>query len=259
MTCRKFTKPLAIEVWSELPEARAISIVTRQIAGVGQDRFRIPVHRLRWCVVVLTAALIGATPGELDEEALKAFAVHIDHTPKQSWPGYGIYLGNGLVITASHVVGEASLTKPKVVVDGQALPTRAVKEGSLATVDLTLLAVDTDNLPASLKGLRLALCEAPPKVGDEAFVAVPEGTTRTKIVSAEPLPWWLRLRFGTLIDDVPGTGNSGSGVFDARSGCLLGIISRRIAFRAAGQPGESSDKYFVPAAAIREFIPNDLP
>ncbi len=108
-----------------------------------------------------------------------------------------------------------------------------------------------------MNGLRLALCEAPPEVGDDVIVVIPERTTRTKIVSAEALPWWVRLRFGTLVADIPGTGNSGSGVFDARSGCLLGIISRRISFRAEGQSGETSDKYFVPAAAIREFIPRD--
>ena len=201
---------------------------------------------------------MGATANESDDQALKVFAVHIDRTPKQSWPGYGIYLGDGLVITASHVVDKVAITKPKVVIDGLEFPAHAVKEGSLDTVDVTLLSIEPQRPPAKLDGQRLALCESAPEVGDDVIVAVPEWTTRTQIVSAEPFPFWIRLRFGTLIADVPGTGNSGSGVFDARLGCLLGIISRKLTFRTDGVPGESSDKYFVPATVIRDFIPKDL-
>ena len=34
-----------------------------------------------------------------DQASLKAFAVHINRTPQQPWPGYGVYLGNGLILT----------------------------------------------------------------------------------------------------------------------------------------------------------------
>ena len=228
-----------------------------RIAGAGGTLSRSVTAGLARLVAVLLAGAAGSTAGETGEERLLPFAVHIDRTPKQSWPGYGIYLGNGLIITASHVVDQVSVTKPKVIIDGEALPAHAIKEGSLDTVDLTLLSIEPQRLPAKLDGRRLALCEAPPAVGDDVLVVIPERTTRTKIVSPEPFPWWVRLRFGTLVADVPGTGNSGSGVFDARSGCLLGIISRRISLRVQGALGETSDKYFVPAAAIREFIPRD--
>ena len=42
------------------------------------------------------------------DAVLKTFAVHINRTPQQPWPGYGIYLGNGLILTASHVHAAAS-------------------------------------------------------------------------------------------------------------------------------------------------------
>jgi hypothetical protein len=63
-----------------------------------------------------------------------------------------------------------------------------------------------------------------------------------------------------LISDVATTGNSGAGVFDAGSRCLLGIISRKISVRLNGVD-EQKDiaKYFVPASAIRAFIPANYP
>ena len=65
--------------------------------------------------------------------------MHINRTPQQPWPGYGIYLGNGLILTASHVAGDFAQTKPHVVIAGQDLPAALVKQGSLDSVDLTLL------------------------------------------------------------------------------------------------------------------------
>src|SRR5271163_1138079 len=71
----------------------------------------------------LAAALAptGARAQSADAD-LKAFAVHINRAPQQPWPGYGIYLGNGLILTAAHVPGNVALTKPHVVIAGQDLP-----------------------------------------------------------------------------------------------------------------------------------------
>ena len=51
-----------------------------------------------------------------DQADLKAIAVHINRTPQQPWPGYGVYLGNGLILTAAHVAGNVAQTKPHVVI-----------------------------------------------------------------------------------------------------------------------------------------------
>jgi hypothetical protein len=68
-----------------------------------------------------------------------------------------------------------------------------------------------------------------------------------------------------VIGDVATTGKSGSGVFDAWNKCLLGIMSRKISVgqRSAGlapTPVHSIDiaKYFVPASAIKAFIPPNV-
>jgi hypothetical protein len=215
--------------------------------------------------ILYTAILVGFTSSAFagnPEDSLSIYAVNIHRTPKQNWPGYGIYLANGLFITAAHVVGRSWLTRPKVVIANQEYPTRVVKEGSLEETDLTLLAVDESLLPVRLRMRRNPLCERAPWTGEKVLTVVPEGIARSQILAPERLPLSVR-RFNTVIADVAKTGNSGSGVFDAERKCLLGIISRKISqFRqsAIGGKAETRDiaKYFVPASTIANFIPADL-
>ncbi len=176
------------------------------------------------------AAALTPTLGraQSDPVDLTAFAVHINRTPQQSWPGYGVYLGNGLILTAAHVAGDVAQTKPHVVIAGQDLPATLVKQGSLEGVDLTLLSIDGTKLPVGLQMRRTPLCEHPSFAGERVVVAIPEGTAPSKIVPRQAIPADLRGRFDTAIADVATTGNSGSGVFDAANLCLLGIMSRKI-------------------------------
>jgi hypothetical protein len=213
----------------------------------------------------LAVALIP-TPGraQSDHVDLAASAVHINRTPQQSWPGYGVYLGNGLILTAAHVPGDVAQTKPHVVIAGQDLPSTLVKQGSLEGVDLTLLSVDGTKLPVGLQMRRTPLCEHPPYAGERVVVAIPEGTAPSTVVPRQAIPADLRGRFATAIADVATTGNSGSGVFDADHLCLLGIISRKISIvqrpLKLGAPSHTTDiaKYFVPAAEIKAFIPPNV-
>ena len=198
-----------------------------------------------------------------DHPDLTAFAVHINRTPQQSWPGYGVYLGNGLILTAAHVVGDFAQMKPHVVLAGQDLPAELVKEGSLESVDLTLLSIDKTKLPVSLQMRRTPLCEHPPVAGERVIVAIPEKTAPSRILPRHAIPADLRGRFDTAIADVASTGNSGSGVFDAGDLCLLGIISRKLSIvqqpLKIGAAARATDiaKYFVPAAQIKAFIPEN--
>ena len=214
------------------------------------------------------ALAVALTPtlgrAQSDHSGLTALAVHINRTPQQSWPGYGIYLGNGLILTAAHVVGEFEQTKPHVIIAGQDLPAALVKEGRLDTIDLTLLSVDGSKLPVGLQMRRTPLCEHPPFAGERVVVAIPEGTAPSKILPRQAIPADLRGRFDTAIADVAATGNSGSGVFDASDLCLLGIMSRKLSVSfhplIAGAPARTTDiaKYFVPVAQIKAFIPQNV-
>src|SRR5262245_42588718 len=218
---------------------------------------------MRFMRLVLVAAALmpgGDAHAQLSpDDSLRIYAVNIIQDPPQSWTGYGIYLGRGLVITAAHVVGSAARTKPSVRIAGMDLPARTVKEGT--QVDLTLLSIDEQKLPIYLQMRRMPLCEKPPWVGEPVIVAIPEGTARSRIMSPQWLPFNLRTKFPTLISDVATTGNSGSGVFDAGYKCLLGIMSQKIFVRPASADKESEqkdiDKYFVPVSTIRSFIPTE--
>ena len=216
------------------------------------------------CVALAVALTPTLARAQSDQANLKAFAVHINRTPQQPWPGYGVYLGNGLILTAAHVAGDVAQTKPHVVIAGQDLPATLIKQGSLEGVDLTLLSIDGTKLPVGLQMRRTPLCERPPYAGERVIVAIPEGTAPSRVLPRQAIPADLRGRFDTDIADVATTGNSGSGVFDAADLCLLGIMSRKISILQRplkpGAPARTTDiaKYFVPAAEIRAFIPQTV-
>jgi len=197
---------------------------------------------------------------EIPDDSLLHFAVNIHQKPMQSWgPGYGIYLGKGLFVTAAHVAGRSWLTRPRVAIEGQEYPTQVVKEGSFEGIDLTLLLVEERFLPMRLSLRHNKLCDIDPKPGEAVVTVVPEGTARSRIFPPEKLPASVR-QYSTAIADVAPTGNSGSGVFDVQRGCLLGIMSRKISQVVTHQDTGKTEthdiaKYFVPASAIREFIP----
>ena len=164
----------------------------------------------------------------------------------------GVYLKPGLVITAAHLTsnwtGDIS-----VRIGGTALPATLVKQGEFEDVDLTLFSVDEQKLPKSVLRIHTPLCQAPPWPGDPVIVVDQAAATRSHIISPEIIPFTFRNKFHTFIADVASTGNSGSGVFDPKQKCVLGIMSRKIVIG-----GKDIAKYFVPASEIRDFIPNEL-
>jgi len=217
------------------------------------------------CLAAALLLPLSFAHADLADDSLRLYAVDIWHDPPQSWgAGLGVYLGNGLVLTAAHVVGSAARTRPSVRVAGMDLPAKAIKEGHVERVDLTLLSIDEQKLPIYLRMRRMPLCEKTPRPDEHVIVAVPEETARSYIMSPMSLPFRVPRKFSTLISDVGATENSGSGVFDAGNKCLLGIISRKFFLRLnSGDAGsEEKDikdiaKYFVPASTIRAFIPTE--
>src|ERR1700730_15422935 len=119
------------------------------------------------CAALVIALTLVPVRAQSDHAELTARAVHINHTPQQSWPGYGVYLGNGLILTAAHVAGDVAQTKPHLVIAGQDLPAALIKQGSLESVDLTLLSIDGTKLPVGLQMRRTPLCDHPPYAGEK--------------------------------------------------------------------------------------------
>ncbi|WP_240535737.1 serine protease [Bradyrhizobium sp. STM 3809] len=195
--------------------------------------------------------------------SLSSLAVVIS-SPQKVRLGSGIYLGEGLVLTASHVLGDRWQPAPLVWIAGTQLPAKVVKQEPFDSSDLTLLSIDEHGLPREFQTLHIALCEAPPRPGDRVLSISPEQVVATEILSPIWVPPDAR-KFETLVRDVASTGNSGSGVFDAEAQCLLGIMSRKISqvippAKGSGQQPVLFDiaKYFVPAARIAAFLPTGL-
>ena len=215
------------------------------------------------CLGFVAAAALDCPAHAQDaDQSLRIYAVHVIRVPKESWTGYGIYLGNGVVLTAAHVAGSSLFHKVLVEIAGRDLPADVLKEGHFRDVDLTVLSVDERQLPVSLRLRRMTVCKDPPSPGEEVIVAIPEGIARSHVISPALLPGDLAPKYRTAISDVATTGNSGSGVFDANKKCLLGIISAKIqGFQTRQENGRSVTqahdvaKYFVPARTIADFIP----
>src|SRR5215470_6823369 len=75
---------------------------------------------IEFCVAVVALMLLADAhaqlidPARTTDDSLRLYAVNIIQDPPQSWTGYGIYLGKGLVLTTAYVVGRAARTNPSV-------------------------------------------------------------------------------------------------------------------------------------------------
>jgi hypothetical protein len=206
------------------------------------------------------------------DDSLGIYAVNVVHSRplKKPFSGYGIYLGKGAVITAAHIMGRwpSFISNPRVLIAGQELPAKIIKEGSSETIDLAVLSIDETSLPVSLRLRRNPLCKEPAKAGENVIVVASHGTARSQIVNPQLLPPEYQPSFNTIINDVWIPGSSGSGVFHAERRCLLGIITTvmsvnshrmengRVVRDLAGTM--VNVKHFVPAATIAEFIPPEF-
>jgi hypothetical protein len=126
-----------------------------------------------------------------------------------------VYLGKGLVTTATHLVGAAARTKPSVRIAGMDLPATYIREGNFERVDLTLVSIDGQKLPISLRMRRIPCVKSSCGPGGPVIVAAPEGTASSHIMSPQLLPINVRRKFSKVISEVATTGDSWSGVFDA--------------------------------------------
>jgi hypothetical protein len=230
-----------------------------RIAGRNNPFARLAMRLAAWLSLFVLAANMPshAQAPSPDDNDLHVCAVNIVKSPplEKQFVGYGVYLGNGTVITAAHVVGHwPSITHPHVWIAGLDLPAEVLKIGSLDDIDLALLSIDAAQLPISLQLRRNPLCKEPALVGTSVVVVYPEKTTRSRVISPLAIAPQYRAKFTSLITEAQG---SGSGVFHGDRRCLLGIISlkvRKYTYRViASHAGYAG--YYVPALAIAQFIP----
>ena len=217
-------------------------------------------------VIIAAAFLSTAANAQVADEPLSIYAATILITPplKEEFIANGVYLGNGAIITAAHAIGHwASLKKPRVIIAGQTLPAKIIKEGAADQTDLSILSVDPTRLPFGLGLRRNPLCKQPSVIGQKVVVVGAQQTNRSRILSPAFIEPSLRKTYTTLISDLAGT--SGSGVFDARKGCMFGIITKKITkFEYRLEEGAVVTEenglagYFIPAPEVRDFLPAEL-
>jgi hypothetical protein len=217
------------------------------------------VPRMSQCLrsLVLVMTLLAPTVSESSDqkESSNSWIVSASIIFNGSQSGSGVYLKSGLIITAAHLTAIGANMSVRIAT--ASLPAKVLKQGSSQDVDLSLLSIDEEKLPASIKLPAMQLCEAPPWPGDPVIVVEDAKITRSHIVSPQLLPYTSRSKYSTLIGDVATTGNSGSGVFDPNRKCLVGIMSQKITVHTT-EGNKDIAKYFVPAPAIRNFMPPDV-
>jgi len=201
-------------------------------------------------IVGLVCLAISGSHAEPMDNWVQDYRVQVLRGDEQNPGGAGVYLGNGLVITAAHVEGANTRG---VRIDGQIVPARLIKTGSFPSLFLSLVSMDQRKIPDSLRERRMTLCQEQPPAGAPVILAAPEGITRTSIASPTLIPPEYRTKFSTLISDGSTDGKSGSGVFDAEKKCLLGILVAKFTNNIEHKDIAS---YFVPADTIQSFIPN---
>jgi len=226
---------------------------------------RLALHLTCAVLAVSTSAPVQAQ--DPDDE-LRIYAAGILNVAPFARPfsGYGVYLGQNAIITAAHVVGHwPILSDPTVAIAGTEISAKVIKKGSFPQLDLALLVAADYALPLNLQLRQNPLCKQTPPVGTSVIVVSPERTERSLIISPQSIPARYRSHFGSLINEPH---SSGSGIFDAESKCLVGIMSAAVMkdydFRTAparpylGLQWDKSAGYFVPVSAIASFIPGHL-
>jgi Trypsin-like peptidase domain len=190
----------------------------------------------------LVCLAISSSHAQPTDNWVQDYVVQFLRGNEQNPRGAGVYLGNGLVITAAHVAGANTRG---VRIDGLNVPANLVKRGSFPQLDLSLISMDQGKIPDSLRERDMPLCREQPPTGAPVILAAPQGITRTSIASPTLIDPEYRTKYSTLISDGSTDGKSGSGVFDAEGKCLLGILSSKFA-NVVDHKGIAS--YFVPAS-----------
>src|ERR1019366_10299784 len=141
------TSTLRMSRGGGMRDSAANFAVDKMGATLNNIAMRLP---LLFCLGITAATPFVMVKAQDAVQSLSLYAVHIYRPPKPAWTGYGVYLGNGYVITAAHVAGLSLWTAVQVEFAGKNLPAKVIKRGQFHNVDLTVLSVDDQQLPVSL-------------------------------------------------------------------------------------------------------------
>jgi S1-C subfamily serine protease len=206
-------------------------------------------------ILVAVATPAAALPAEAEpaEAAMPAaLGVQIEKPAGDSVhfsQGSGIFLGDGLVLTAAHVVApDPQMPTASVIMDGWRTDARLLTTAP-AGLDLALLKVSSEDLSLQRRQLPpTALCATGTGPNQPVVVAAQGTVSLSHTVGAAIRSTTLNGDWTNILATGYSHGASGGGVFDAKKGCLAGIL----VIGASGQGIEVTE--FLPAAKIAAFL-----
>ncbi|SEH40964.1 S1 family peptidase [Magnetospirillum fulvum] len=170
--------------------------------------------------------------------------------------GSGTYLGDGLILTAAHVVTvNPASTAVTILLDGQRLDGEVIRDGREDGLDLALIRLAPDSLPPHRRTQpQVRICNDNPAPRQPVQVAAlgtvtPSATIASPITSDGQTGNWT---------DILATGfhagASGGGVFDPSRACLWGVLIQELSGRAKSSGRRLDLTVFVPASRIGAFL-----
>lgn len=141
--------------------------------------------------------------------------------------GGGVWLGNGLVLTAMHLFrGLKAGDSVSIIIHGEKLRAAPVYPGDLPYDDLALLRVPLASLPDDLRSLPgPQICTRNEEPGDSLHV-VGYDTSYNTYASPEGQVSYRHHTWSNSTTTLFSHGVSGSPVYDQDNGCLAGIVSK---------------------------------
>ena len=171
--------------------------------------------------------------------------------------GSGISLGNGIILTAAHVVSvDPDNPNVKVLMDGVLVPGRVIRIDPAEIRDLALVQVAPEQLTEPKRTQApLSICAENPGLLKPVWVAAQGQVTRSLTVNTpitakgQNTNGWTNL-LATGYDH----GASGGGVFVMGQNCLSGIVYLQMKGPDRVNGGFLNLTAFVPAAEISDFL-----
>jgi hypothetical protein len=196
----------------------------------------------RAALIALTATMLGACV-HAEDAAREAAEYHqflgASKAPikvqirsgERTFSGGGVWLGDGEVLTAFHLFYEPPrILQPSdqvsVVFRGVTIPAKVVFHGDLHDNDLAMLKLERDQTPAKLATLDApSVCGDVEPVGASLYITAYDAVYST---TASPVGavMYKGKTWSKAVTSIVSHGVSGSPVFDKRTGCLAGVISR---------------------------------
>jgi hypothetical protein len=170
--------------------------------------------------------------------------------------GSGVLLGDGLVLTAAHVV-KYNPQDPKVtlIMAGWRVDGTLAAIGGPDSIDLALVKTSRAAIPVALRDLApVTICSHNPGISTPVTVAALGEVSAAMTVATPAKPRGPDNAWANMLTTPYHQGASGGGVFDAREGCLAGVLIEEVSGYVKPDTPFVDMTVFIPALDIAAFV-----